>query len=591
MTALAPMVRLGTLPLRLMALERGASLVYTEEIVDSKLAAATRHVDDRLGTVDWRGPGGGLVLRIGRAERGRVVVQLGTASPESAFAAIAALGEAPHADGIAGIDLNMGCPKTSATSGGSGSALFADAARAEDVVRALRAALPPVLPLSCKVRLCVEGPGATIERCSRLVAAGASAIAVHARRVSERSCDLARWDELKQVAAGLDCAVLLNGDVLDASALAELQAAVPGCMVMVGRGALSAGNGVFGDAETEEASTAAAEVEDEELREARLERATLAQCVRYAQLAIDVENAPLNTCFVLRWMLHVRMRERRAPPPASAAAFTAISTVAASTAAASTAATSTAAASATAASTAAASTAAASTADAPSECSAAASLVDRADRALRGCTSLPAIAAALDLSAYYDSRPRNAPAPPTHRYTPDYFDHLDKMSDWARSPSRATVAEARAAMAAPIADNDAFRRLVLARAAMAPCAPPSTAGSTSRDAAPPAAAEDHRQALVAAVGPALPVKYFVLEESAATAKSLGYFAMAWRCRAVVAGRSFDGEFKKSRHLAEQDAARLAVLGLAGLSLAKYRRTMLARARNKAAKQTKKARLS
>ena len=35
---LAPMVRLGTLPLRLLSLERGAALVYTEEIIDAKLA-------------------------------------------------------------------------------------------------------------------------------------------------------------------------------------------------------------------------------------------------------------------------------------------------------------------------------------------------------------------------------------------------------------------------------------------------------------------------------------------------------------------------------------------------------------------------
>ena len=44
---LAPMVRLGTLPLRLLALERGAELVYTEEIIDAKLARCTRSMDAR----------------------------------------------------------------------------------------------------------------------------------------------------------------------------------------------------------------------------------------------------------------------------------------------------------------------------------------------------------------------------------------------------------------------------------------------------------------------------------------------------------------------------------------------------------------
>jgi tRNA-dihydrouridine synthase len=37
-TSLAPMVRLSTLPLRLLSLERGATWVYTEELPAAKLA-------------------------------------------------------------------------------------------------------------------------------------------------------------------------------------------------------------------------------------------------------------------------------------------------------------------------------------------------------------------------------------------------------------------------------------------------------------------------------------------------------------------------------------------------------------------------
>lgn len=39
---LAPMVRIGTLPMRLLAIEYGADLVYTPEIVDKKIIGATR---------------------------------------------------------------------------------------------------------------------------------------------------------------------------------------------------------------------------------------------------------------------------------------------------------------------------------------------------------------------------------------------------------------------------------------------------------------------------------------------------------------------------------------------------------------------
>lgn len=39
---LAPMVRVGTLPMRLLALEYGADLVYTEELIDWKLLDSKR---------------------------------------------------------------------------------------------------------------------------------------------------------------------------------------------------------------------------------------------------------------------------------------------------------------------------------------------------------------------------------------------------------------------------------------------------------------------------------------------------------------------------------------------------------------------
>ena len=39
---LAPMVRIGTLPMRLLALDYGADIVYTEELIDWKLLRSIR---------------------------------------------------------------------------------------------------------------------------------------------------------------------------------------------------------------------------------------------------------------------------------------------------------------------------------------------------------------------------------------------------------------------------------------------------------------------------------------------------------------------------------------------------------------------
>lgn len=45
---LAPMVRVGTLPMRLLALDYGADLVYTEELIDWKFLRSIRRVNGTL---------------------------------------------------------------------------------------------------------------------------------------------------------------------------------------------------------------------------------------------------------------------------------------------------------------------------------------------------------------------------------------------------------------------------------------------------------------------------------------------------------------------------------------------------------------
>jgi len=85
---LAPMVRCGTLPLRVLALRMGANAVWGEEIIDKKLALCQRVVNDELSTVDFVAPDGSIVFRTCPAiEKGRLVCQLGTADGESALAA------------------------------------------------------------------------------------------------------------------------------------------------------------------------------------------------------------------------------------------------------------------------------------------------------------------------------------------------------------------------------------------------------------------------------------------------------------------------------------------------------------------------
>ncbi|KAH6559055.1 hypothetical protein KP509_1Z029400 [Ceratopteris richardii] len=85
---LAPMVRVGTLPFRMLAAEYGADITYGEELIDHKVVKCTREVNEALGTVDIVDKTTGeIVFRTCESERERVVCQFGTADATRALLA------------------------------------------------------------------------------------------------------------------------------------------------------------------------------------------------------------------------------------------------------------------------------------------------------------------------------------------------------------------------------------------------------------------------------------------------------------------------------------------------------------------------
>ncbi|XP_050099105.1 tRNA-dihydrouridine(20) synthase [NAD(P)+]-like [Anopheles aquasalis] len=201
---LAPMVRVGTLPMRLLALEYGADLVYTEEIIDWKLLRAERRVNDVLGTIDYIDTTDGtVVFRTCPAERGKVVLQIGTAAAERA----AAVGKMLEQD-VTAIDVNMGCPKEFSIKGGMGVALLYDLPRAKAVLEALVQTVS--IPVTCKIRLMPDVDD-TIKLARELQSTGISAIGVHGRTKTERPRDPVNEAAIARVAEALDIPVIANG--------------------------------------------------------------------------------------------------------------------------------------------------------------------------------------------------------------------------------------------------------------------------------------------------------------------------------------------------------------------------------------------
>jgi tRNA-dihydrouridine synthase 2 len=221
---LAPMVRSGELPSRLLALKYGADLVWGPETIDRSMVGAERRVNPRNGTIEFtRMPSNGgrpnkptkesIIYRIDPArEKGRLIYQIGTANPELAVQAARVV-----AADVSGIDLNSGCPKPFSTSGGMGAALL----RTPDLLVSILEALvkevgqPFQIGISVKIRI-LSKPEETEALVSRLVKTGITGLTVHCRTTPMRPRERAIRDQLPMVAricheAGVAC--LMNGDV------------------------------------------------------------------------------------------------------------------------------------------------------------------------------------------------------------------------------------------------------------------------------------------------------------------------------------------------------------------------------------------
>ncbi len=109
---LAPMVRAGTLPFRELCLDYGCDLVYGEELVDRSIMACSRVVSADGSRVDFikgeapTAEGLRPIFSVLKANEAKTIFQMGTNRADNALAAAQLV-----INDVAGIDVNMGCPK------------------------------------------------------------------------------------------------------------------------------------------------------------------------------------------------------------------------------------------------------------------------------------------------------------------------------------------------------------------------------------------------------------------------------------------------------------------------------------------------
>lgn len=226
---LAPMVRAGELPTRLLALKYGADLVWSPEIVDKKLIQCQRQVNDALKTIDFVAPATregmepGVVFRtVPELERGKLIFQIGTST--SSLAVKAALKVIQDVDGI---DVNAGCPKHFSIHSGMGAALLKTPEKLCSILTELVAKVGNVYnkPISVKIRI-LDNEADTLNLVENICKTGVSNLTVHCRTTPMRNRESPIRDyipKIYEICTSHNVSLIMNGAIKDKNDFLQLR--------------------------------------------------------------------------------------------------------------------------------------------------------------------------------------------------------------------------------------------------------------------------------------------------------------------------------------------------------------------------------
>lgn len=194
---LAPLAGVSDSPFRRLAREQGASAVYTEMVSSDGLVRGSQ------ATMEY--------CAFDPSER-PIGIQLFGSDPATMADAARVLSDLPPEQRPDMIDINMGCPVRKVVNRCAGAALLQDVPRIAQIVEAMSAATS--LPVTAKIRLGWDGNSRNVvEVCRVLEAAGAQAVAIHARTRAEKFEGHAHWDMIGEAKAAIRIPVIGNGDV------------------------------------------------------------------------------------------------------------------------------------------------------------------------------------------------------------------------------------------------------------------------------------------------------------------------------------------------------------------------------------------